>query len=98
MVLNACYSENQARAIVETIDFVVGMSDAIDDRAARRFAVAFYRGLGFGRSLRLAFDLGVSEIKLGGHDEDVAIPVLYSRRGVDPSETILVSRPQASDR
>lgn len=42
VVLNACYSEEQADAISQHIDYVVGMSQAISDRAAIEFAVAFY--------------------------------------------------------
>lgn len=50
VVLNACYSENQAVAIANHIECVVGMSRAISDEAAVAFASAFYRGLGFGKS------------------------------------------------
>src|SRR5262245_45068762 len=60
VVLNACYSKEQAEAIADEIDFVVGMKDAIGDDAARTFAASFYRGLGFGRSVRDSFDLGVN--------------------------------------
>ena len=38
--LNACYSEEQAKAISKHIDFVIGMSKAISDEAARKFAGA----------------------------------------------------------
>ena len=84
VVLNACYSGVQAQAIVEEIDFVVGMSDSIGDEAARVFAAAFYRGLAFGRSVRTAFDLGLNELKLMGLSEDKVIPQLLVRSGVDP--------------
>ena len=43
VVLNACHSHEQAKAIVQEIDFVVGMADSIGDEAARVFAAAFYR-------------------------------------------------------
>jgi len=83
VVLNACYSDVQALAIVEQIDFVIGMSDSIGDEAARVFAAAFYRGLAFGRSVRTAFELGINELKLVGFSEDDAIPRLLVRSGVD---------------
>src|SRR6266487_2060607 len=38
VVLNACYSREQAQALVETIDCVVGMKEGIGDRAATTFA------------------------------------------------------------
>ena len=52
MVLNACYSETQARAIAEHIDAVVGMTTAVGDQAAINFAAAFYQALGFGRTVK----------------------------------------------
>jgi hypothetical protein len=83
VVLNACYSDVQAQAIVEEIDFVVGMSDSIGDEAARVFSAAFYRGLAFGRSVFNAFELGLNELKLMGLSEDDVIPRLFVRSGVD---------------
>ena len=91
VLLNACYSEQQAKAVVDEIDFVVGMSDSIGDDAARVFAAAFYQGLGFGKSVQSAFDQGVLELKLLGLDDDVDIPVLRVRDGVDASSEILVT-------
>jgi hypothetical protein len=64
VVLNACYSEKQAQAIAQHIDCVVGMSKAIGDEAAIRFAMAFYQALGFGKDVKMAFDLGCLEIHL----------------------------------
>lgn len=91
VVLNACYSETQARAIVAEVDFVVGMSDSIGDEAARVFAAAFYRGLAFGHSVGKAFDLGMNELKLMGLNHDVSIPQLLVRPGVDAGTTVLVT-------
>jgi hypothetical protein len=42
VVLNACYSEIQAKAIADHIKFVVGMNKAVGDKAAIAFAVGFY--------------------------------------------------------
>jgi hypothetical protein len=61
VVLNACYSEDQGKAIAEHIDCVVGMSNAIGDTTAIAFASAFYQALGFGRDVQTAFDLSRSE-------------------------------------
>ena len=90
VVLNACHSEVQANAIVQVIDFVVGMSDSVGDEAARVFAAAFYRGLAFGKSVQTAFDLGLSELGLTGLSDEDHIPKLLVRYGVDPSTTYLV--------
>ncbi len=92
VVLNACFSEEQAQEIVSAIDVVVGMSDSVGDEAARVFAASFYRGLGFGRSVRVAFDLGVSALKLAGHTGDEDVPRLLTRAGVDANQ-IFVTPP-----
>lgn len=91
VVLNACYSEEQAKAIVNHVDFVVGMSDSIGDEAARMFAVAFYRGLSFGKSVQTAFDLGINELSLVSLSKNKKIPQLLVRSGIDAATTILVS-------
>ncbi|MCI0615023.1 NB-ARC domain-containing protein, partial [bacterium] len=72
VILNACYSENQAQAIAQHIDCVIGMSKAIGDSAAISFAVAFYQALGYGRDVKTAFDLGCLQIDLESLDEQNA--------------------------
>jgi hypothetical protein len=70
VLLNACYSEQQARAIAEHIDCVIGMSKAIGDEAAINFSTAFYQALGYGRDVKTAFDLGCVQIDLEGLGEE----------------------------
>ena len=62
VLLNACYSEVQAEAISQHIDYVIGMNQTIGDKAAVTFAVAFYDALGAGREVEFAFKLGCSQI------------------------------------
>lgn len=69
VVLNACYSEQQAQTIAQSIDCVVGMSKAIGDEAAVGFAAAFYQALAFGRDVKTAFNLGCAQISLNGLNE-----------------------------
>lgn len=78
VVLNACYSEQQAAAIAQHIDVVIGMKHGLGDIAARNFAAAFYQGLGYGRSVQTAFDLGCLQIDLANLDEKDA-PQLKTR-------------------
>ncbi|MEO1621201.1 MAG: CHAT domain-containing protein [Cyanobacteria bacterium J06632_3] len=42
VLLNGCYSQVQAEAIVMHVPYVIGMKDAVSDRAAIEFAVGFY--------------------------------------------------------
>jgi hypothetical protein len=69
VVLNACYSENQAIGIAKHIPFVIGMRKAIGDRAAVKFAVGFYDALGAGRNYEDAFKFGYNAIDLSGIPE-----------------------------
>lgn len=55
VVLNACFSQEQARLLVDAIDAVVGTKAELGDEAARRFSTAFYRTLGDGYSIQDAF-------------------------------------------
>lgn len=82
VVLNACFSEPQARAIAEHVDCVVGMSGAMRDDAAFAFAGAFYQALGFGEDAQTAFDLGCSQIELAGISGG-DVPRILLREGVD---------------
>lgn len=78
VVLNACYSSVQAELIAERINFVVGMSEEIGDRAAIAFSVGFYQAIGAGRSVELAYDLGCVAIQVEGFPEHLT-PVLYKK-------------------
>ena len=57
-VLNACDSEYQARAIVEHINYVIGMKQPILDASAHIFAVGFYDAFAKGLSIEQAYQVG----------------------------------------
>ncbi len=90
VILNACYSRTQAEAIIEVINCAIGMNDSIGDQAAITFAASFYRALGFGRSVKEAFDQGKVALLLEGIPEEDT-PELLVKEGIDPSQIILVS-------
>ncbi|HEY9643562.1 MAG TPA: GUN4 domain-containing protein, partial [Coleofasciculaceae cyanobacterium] len=64
VLLNACYSEEQASAIVTHINYVIGMRQEIQDHAAIAFSKGFYRGLGYARSIEQSYELGCNAIQL----------------------------------
>ena len=83
VLLNACYSEPQANAISRHIDYVIGMREEIDDKAAIEFAMGFYDALGAGKPVEEAFDFGRNAIqlnKLPGH----LVPRLLEKGSVEP--------------
>ncbi|MEL7494872.1 MAG: CHAT domain-containing protein [Cyanobacteria bacterium J06554_11] len=77
VVLNACYSEQQAAAIAQHIPYVIGMNQAIGDRAAIEFAVGFYEALGAGQSIEKAYASGCVAIQISGIPEHLT-PKLIS--------------------
>ncbi|HEU5376412.1 MAG TPA: CHAT domain-containing protein [Ktedonobacteraceae bacterium] len=87
--LNACYSQEQALALVTTIDCVIGMKESIRDEAAAIFASSFYRAIGFGRSIQEAFDQGRTALLLEGIPEE-DIPELLVKDGIDPRQIVLI--------
>lgn len=91
VVLNACYSENQANYLKEIVDFTIGMGKAVGDKAAILFASHFYQGLAFGRSVETAFELGKGQLDLSNIPE-ADIPKLLVRYGCASTQVIV---PQA---
>lgn len=88
---NACYSEAQAKSIINHIDVAIGMSDSIRDDTACIFAAQFYSSLGFGLSVEQAFNQAKAELileSLPGED----IPKLYSKDKSSTNEMYLVKK------
>lgn len=75
VILNACYSEIQAQAISQHIQYVIGMKQAIGDRAAIQFAIDFYDAIGAGRGIEDAFEFGKNAIERQGIPEELT-PVI----------------------
>jgi hypothetical protein len=93
VVLNACSTGHQAEVLRQIIDCVVGMNRPIGDGAAIVFAASFYRAIGFGRSVRDAFDLGRVALLLEGIHQDQT-PTLFVRDGLDAAALCLVAPPE----
>jgi WD40 repeat protein/energy-coupling factor transporter ATP-binding protein EcfA2 len=78
VVLNACYSIEQAQEIIKYIPYVVCMKREIGDIAARKFSQGFYRAIWDDRSIEEAFASGNNAIELDGIPEELT-PVLLTR-------------------
>lgn len=93
VVLSACYSEAQARALLPHVSCVVGMSGSICDDAARNFAIGFYGGLGECETIAAAYKQGCAAISLEGlRDRDR--PQLMVRADIDAGQVALAADPQ----
>jgi hypothetical protein len=96
VVLNACYSETQAAALLAHVACVVGMRGSVASDSARSFAIGFYGGLGDGESVAAAYKQGCAAISLEGR-ADGDRPQLQVRSGVDASRLILAAAPRSRD-
>ena len=64
VLLNACFTKAQAQSISEVINYSIGTGKGIGDKVGVAFAGAFYRALGFGKSVRDAFESAKAELAL----------------------------------
>ncbi|MFW9264930.1 CHAT domain-containing protein [Nostoc sp. CALU 546] len=80
VLLNACYSKEQATAIHQHIDCVVGMNQAIGDRAAIKFSIGFYTALGAEKNYEDCFHMGCTSIDLQGIPESLTPEIKIRRR------------------
>jgi tetratricopeptide (TPR) repeat protein len=81
VVLNGCYSEVQAEAIRQHINYVIGLKKAIGYKVAIDFAVGFYEALGAGRSVEFAHKLGCAAVRLAGIPEQLT-PALKKKPNI----------------
>lgn len=93
VVLNACYTEPQAIAITKVIDCAIGMNAPVGDNAAILFAASLYRAIGFGESIKGAFDQGKLALVVN-NVEGEKTPQLMTRPGIDPAHIILLNQPE----
>lgn len=91
VILNACYSELQAEALLAHVECVVGMGGSIGDDAARSFAIGFYGGIGEHESVAAAFEQGCAAIRMtvAGDADETQLRV---RAGVNASALVLTER------
>jgi hypothetical protein len=88
VLLNACYSEVQAQAISQQINYVIGTSQAIGDRAAIAFAVGFYDALGADRGVDFAYKFACNSIQMEGIPEHLTPKLLTKVSEFSPLPTI----------
>ena len=100
VVLNACFTNEQAAGLTDAIDYSIGISRAIGDRAGVVFAGAFYRALAFGKSVPNAYASALAELKLTRTPRSRGIELfvkdrLHHSRRLSGAET---DRPRAGEK
>lgn len=78
VLLNACYSEEQAVAISQEGAksknqnngmYTIGMNDQVGDKAAIDFSIGFYQAIGEGYDYPFAFDMGLVHVNSATADD-----------------------------
>src|SRR5262249_20650690 len=95
VVLNACYSEVQAEALLAHVGCVVGMRGSIRDDIARSFAIGFYGAIGELESVAAGYQQGCAAISLEGLSYDNR-PQLRVRDGVVADRLVLAEAGEGS--
>jgi len=88
VVLNACLSLPQARAIARHVRYVIGMRDSISDEGAIAFSTGFYKALLSSRPIEASFGFGVVELQLLGIEE-AQTPVFVRNLAYEPRHELL---------
>ena len=86
VLLNACFTKAQARFISEVVNYSIGTSKAIGDKVGVAFGGAFYRALGFGKSVKEAFESARAELALTKMPRSRGIE-LFIRNGVGEDDS-----------
>ncbi|MBV9868185.1 MAG: hypothetical protein JO316_22760 [Abitibacteriaceae bacterium] len=89
VVFNTCFSKNQAEEMTKHIDAAIGMAASIEDEAARNFSAQFYSAIGFGHSIKSAYDQAKAFL-MAENVYEADTPILFTREGIDPTQIILV--------
>jgi hypothetical protein len=76
VVLNACWSEPQARAIHEHIPHVIGTRAEIPDDTAVAFSTGFYKAIGAGKDVEFAYQMGLARVEADGGDAEELVTLL----------------------
>jgi len=79
VILNGCYLEEQAREVVQYIEFVIGINQNLKDSEALVFLNEFYFHLGSGRTVKDSYDLGCYPLEQNGCD-DTQLPILLDKQ------------------
>jgi eukaryotic-like serine/threonine-protein kinase len=90
VVLSACYSSAQAKALLASVDCVVGNAGLVSDDETRSFAIGFYGGLAEGETVANAYRQGRAAIRLEALRES-DLWQLVVRDGIDPDAYVLAA-------
>ncbi len=78
VILNGCYLEDQAMAIVRHIDFLIAISQDLEEKISISFLVEFYYHLGLGLPIKQAFQVSRNRFLRENIDE-YQLPIILEK-------------------
>lgn len=90
LILNACYTKEQADVLAEVVPCVIGMEGKLRDDKAKRFSGLFYQTLLNGYSVENSYQTAIAGNLLNAW--------LSCRNGVDPSSVFFSPKPRGSSK
>ncbi|MEN8906137.1 MAG: SUMF1/EgtB/PvdO family nonheme iron enzyme [Clostridiales bacterium] len=78
VVFNKSNSIGYAFAVVQTVEYAVGMNGIIEGDKAIAFSYRFYSSLGFNKSIEESFNQAIVEVNFHG-DKEANVPKLYKK-------------------
>ncbi|MEN8906140.1 MAG: hypothetical protein ABF289_09320 [Clostridiales bacterium] len=91
VVLDCCYSKIQADEIVKHIDVVIGMEGEVDAKVGRHFSSQFYSAIGFGKSLKVAFEQAKALVMAELINAEKVLNLVI-KDGIDSNKYFLVNK------
>jgi hypothetical protein len=91
--LNSCYTKQQAEALSQFINYSIGISTLIGDKASTILAASFYGRLASGLSVKTSFELAVNHLELLNLPHAKS-PLLFVKEGIDCSKPFLAKSKQ----
>ncbi|WP_088893320.1 CHAT domain-containing tetratricopeptide repeat protein [Leptolyngbya ohadii] len=79
VILNGCYSEEQARGIVQHIEFVIGISRELEHEKVIRFLSEFYYQLSLENTIQSSYSLGYNLLERVDSENTQLLPTLLRR-------------------
>lgn len=80
VVLNACFSESSAQLVAESVPFVVGTQNAIEDSNAISFAEAFYSAIGNGNDIPKSFQFAQNRLNMENSNGQEILALISSSK------------------
>jgi len=80
VILNACYSKEQADEIIKYIDCAIGINNTITDDIATIFSIIFYITLAKGRSIKEAYSRGILQLKYEKKNAEDTIKLMHRKK------------------